>query len=467
MTSDDDDTKFDVTARERGAENLFVVGPQDCSVASQTGSPTATRFFVLAFAFSMSVLLYLHRFSLTMTAFDMKRELGMSDGDVGRATAWFFYIYALAQVPAGRLGDLWGKRNTLALYVSLWSLAIMGMGLIQGLLGLICCRALLGLAQAGAYPCIASVNKTWFPTQQRGFANSVTTMGGRAGSLLNSLITTALMAALGTMLAWETGRWRVVLLLYGALGILWSVLYWLWYRETPREHSWCNDAEVRLISAGRQVPGDVKPRTNLAMQVVVAAILSPSIYFLCTISIFVNVGWIFLLTFFPRYLQSVHQISEQSAGNYSAFVLLASACGGVLGGLTTDFLVRTVGLKWGRRLPGMIASGGAACAYVGCFFTEDADLQIGLFAFAGFLIDFGLGALWAVFQDIAGKYVAAVLGFTNMCGNLAAGVFSQIIGQFADEMAWHKVFGFSAAALIITATSWLFVNPLKPIHVED
>jgi sugar phosphate permease len=433
----------------------------------QLGVPSSARYVVLGFACSMSVLLYLHRFSLSLVSVPMMDELGMDEKDLGKATAWFFYTYALTQVPAGSLSDRLGARWTLTLYVLLWSLAIMGMGLIQGVLSLIVCRALLGLAQAGAYPCIASVNKRWFPPQQRGLANSVTTMGGRAGSLLNSLVTVFLMTSIGAWLGWETGQWRVLFLLYGSLGIIWAVLFSSWFRNDPYSHPACNNAEVELIApTSLDSRPAVQSRQPLWL-VLLRCAGSPSLYFLCGISIFVNVGWIFLVTFYAVYLEKVHGWARSDLGILTAVPLLASMCGGVAGGLTTDALVRRVGLTWGRRLPGIIGSSGAACAYLASLLSDDPKIQIALFAIAGFLIDFGLGALWAVFQDIGGKSVAAVLGFTNMCGNFAAGVFSERIGGFAKAGEWPLVFRWSATALVITALCWLFVNPQRKLTADD
>jgi nitrate/nitrite transporter NarK len=84
----------------------------------------------------------------------------------------------------------------------------------------------------------------------------------------------------------------------------------------------------------------------------------------------------------------------------------------------------------------------------------------------GLLIDFGLGSLWAVYQDIAGRQVAAVLGFANMCGNLAAGVFPLVIGMWADKNRWDLVFVGSASALFVTASCWAFVNPQRKLAAE-
>lgn len=423
-----------------------------------SGAPTVVRFGVLGFAVTMSLLLYLHRFALSVAMPPIKSELGLDDEQLGIATGVFFYVYALAQVPAGWLSDRLGARWTLTLYVVLWSLALGGMGFIGGLASLIVCRGLLGLAQAGAYPCIASVNKRWFPVHRRGIANSLTTMGGRTGGMLATLLTPQLMLIAGYILGLDAGQWRWVFGAYALFGVVWAIGFFRFFRESPDAHPRCNDAERHFIRGAHPASSATLP-ARLPVLPVVAMVKSRTMWLMCGISIFVNFGWIFLVTFLPTYLTSVHHYSLRQVGLLAALPGLASMLGGVLGGLSTDFLVRKIGLVWGRRTTGLIATLGAGLAYLGCLAMHHPIALVALFAAAGFLIDFGLGSLWAVYQDIAGKQVASVLGFANMCGNLAAGFFPWVIGIYAKQSDWNTVFLMSASALFITAACWLFVDP--------
>ena len=425
--------------------------------------PTHARYGVLGFSVSMSLLLYLDRYAFSVAQPTIKTELGLDDQDMGYAQSAFFYTYALAQVPAAWLSQRFGARVTLALYVLVWSLAFAGMGSITGLKSLMLFRGLLGLAQAGAYPCAGGFLKRWFPVYQRGIANSCTSMGGRSGNLVANVLTPQLMMLAGVLVGATTGQWRWVFGLYALAGVLWSAYFWWWFRDAPHEHARCNAAERHLISDGHAAATAVR---SSAAPPILAMLTNPTVLLLCAIGIFVNVGWIFLVTFLQTYLKDVHQLDLRTVGWLAAVPGMASICGGVLGGLTTDWLVRTIGLSWGRRLTGIIATGGAAVAYLLCLMTGRLELLIILFAAIGFLIDFGLGSLWAVNQDIAGKHVSTVLGFANMCGNLAAAGFATVIGGFAKAGDWTTVFAIASVALFITMTCWCFVNPHRLLVVE-
>jgi MFS transporter, ACS family, glucarate transporter len=120
----------------------------------------------------MAMLLYLDRYALSSLTGTLLGELHLTKEQLGRTFFAFFFAYALLQVPAGWLSDTLGARRMLAVYVSIWSLATVTMGLVNGLLAIFFVRFLLGISQAGAYPTAASLIKRWFPYSSRGRASS-------------------------------------------------------------------------------------------------------------------------------------------------------------------------------------------------------------------------------------------------------------------------------------------------------
>lgn len=437
------------------------------------GPPTMVRFGVLGLAAAMSVLLYLDRFAISVATPAMMEELGINKQQMGYAISAFFWAYALCQVPSGWLSDTLGGRFTLTIYVVFWSLAVGFMGLVSGLATLILFRLLLGIGQAGAYPTAGGFLKNWIPLSRRGISNSIVTTGGRSGGLLSNLITPQLMLLVGA-LGIATGQWRLVFAFYAALGLVWAVIFGFWFRNTPREHRGCNDAERALIEHGRPVEPSkpVAPDFSASFLPYMDILISPQLWVLSVINFCVNVGWIFLVTWLPTYLKEEYDVPLWQAGAMTALAGLTGMTGNLCGGFATDFLARRVGLIWGRRIPGLVASGGAALLYATSVGLEQMGvrhvfLAAGIFAGAYFLIDLGLGSMWATYQDIAGKRVATVLGFTNMCGNIGAAIFASVIGYLAENDKWQQVFMISSGSFMIVVLCWLFVNPTKPLSSRE
>jgi len=83
------------------------------------------------------------------------------------------------------------------------------------------------------------------------------------------------------------------------------------------------------------------------------------------------------------------------------------------------------------------------------------------------LIDFGLGAIWASYQDIGGRHVASVLGCGNMFGSFGAALFTWLSGRLADQNNWNAVFVLSAVAMVIATAAWLLFDPTRPVMREE
>ena len=82
---------------------------------------------------------------------------------------------------------------------------------------------------------------------------------------------------------------------------------------------------------------------------------SRSLWFLCLSAVGSNISWVFLVTWLPRYLIEVHDVPILQRGLMASIPLTVGVVGMLLGGRLTDLLVPIIGLRWGRRLPKMVA----------------------------------------------------------------------------------------------------------------
>lgn len=434
-----------------------------------TESPTKVRFGVLAFTVAMAVLLYLDRFCITPVTAVMIDELDVTKEQFGRAVGAFFFAYALMQVPAGWLADRRGGRLSMSLFVAAWSLATIGIAFAQTLTLLLVMRLALGVAQAGAYPTAAAVNRVWVPLRNRAAANSAVSSGGRAGALLAFAATPVLMLAAADLFGATRGAWRFIFVFYGLLGLVWSGLFGFWFRNTPRQHPACNDAEARLIEEDTEGAAPHGERLSVAV-----FLRSRNVWALSLINFLMNIAWIFLATWLPTCLLDRHgaelgnrlSTPQAVAGMLTAMIGLMGIMGNLTGGFLSDWLLRRVGRQWARRTPGLITGVGGGVVYLLAAVTADPWLFIAAMAAISFLIDLSAGGLWAAYQEIGSKNTAVVLGFANMCGNLGAAGCSWMIGYLADRNQWSLVFLVSAGSLLALAVTWLSVDATRPIAAD-
>jgi nitrate/nitrite transporter NarK len=295
-------------------------------------------------------------------------------------------------------------------------------------------------------------------------------MGGRAGNLLAQFLTPLLAVAVLSLLGWQTGGWRLVLAGYGILGLVWSVLFVWFYRDDAERHPRCNAAEREFIG---HTPA-TKTHDNGGLELALGVVLSPEVWLISIMGIAVNVGWVFLATWLPRFLIARHgselatyvSSTETLAGMLTAAVGLGGMLGSFTGGAAADRFVKLYGLKWGRRLPGLTAGIVAGVLYLVAMQLTSVWPLVALMIAISFTIDYGLGAIWASYQDIGGRHVATVLGIGNMFGNWGAAGFGYYIGVLAKADRWPTVFLIASLAMLIYASGWLLFDARRTVIRE-
>jgi nitrate/nitrite transporter NarK len=274
-----------------------------------------------------------------------------------------------------------------------------------------------------------------------------------------------------SLLGWQAGGWRVVLGGYGVLGLIWVVAFLWLYRDDPASHPRCNAGERELIG---HAPAPAR-RSSDAEQLFWGVLQSKEVWLISLMGIAVNVGWVFLVTWLPRFLIARHgdelaryvESTEVLAGVLTAVTGLGGMLGSFTGGTATDRFLVAYGQKWGRRLPGLIAGILASAMYLVAMQLTSVWPLACLMIAISFTIDFGLGAIWASYQDIGGRNVATVLGIANMCGNLGAAAFGYYIGVLAKADRWPTVFLIASLAMAIYACGWLLFDARRPVLRES
>ncbi|HUY35023.1 MAG TPA: MFS transporter [Pirellulales bacterium] len=423
-------------------------------------APTRVRYRVLFVTTLAAVVLYLDRNCLAevLKYDDVKRSLGLDkDWQVAWSLSAFYWTYAVAQVPTGWLGDRFGARTMMVVYIAGWSACTALMGWATGFAMLCVFRLSTGAAQAGAYPTSGALLSRWMPLAERGLASSVVAWGGRVGGAIAPDLTTRLMLSFG--------NWQGVMLSYGVLGLGVSGLFWLVFRERPERHPRSNAAERRLIAAGRPASGDSPPlRTGLPFAPLIA---SSSMWLMCVSQFTTNVGWVFLVTWLPSYLKEAKRMPDAAGGRMTTWVLFAGMAGMLLGGYLTDRATRALGLRWGRSLPLVLSRFMAAAAFMVVPWLDSPLAVAAAFAVVAFSTDLGVAGTWAYMQDVGGGHVGSVLGWGNMWGNFGAAVSPPLLewvnrgqGQVPN---WNIGFAVCAISFVISGLASLGIDATKPI----
>lgn len=416
---------------------------------------TRIRYAILAIATTNAFLLYLDRvcMSAVIQSTQFQTELGLTRQQTGDIMAIFFFAYALGQMPAGYLADRFGPRRMIVVYILLWSLATAATGLTSTLIAMVAVRALCGLAEAGAYPASALLISRWFPFSFRGRASSVVAFGGRIGNSLALWLTALAIAWLGS--------WRMVLWIYGVIGIGLAILSHLVFRNTPAEHPWANDAERELIGVT-----DSKQQSFPLL----ALIKHPGLWLLNLASLGMNFGWAFLITWLPTYLIEVRGLDTVTSNRYVSTALAFSMLGMLFGGWWCDLLTRKFGAKWGRRLPFLAGGTFAAIAYFICPLLPSPVAVAVACALVAFATDSVMPAVWSLAQDIGNTHVASTMAWSNMWGNFGASAIAKVIplvmASSMHQRDWNEIFYLCSAGFIVLAVAGSTIDNTRTLDSQ-
>ena len=111
-----------------------------------------------------------------------------------------------------------------------------------GFYSLLLVRFLFGAGEAGAYPNAARVISRWYPTSERGRVQGLIQTAALVGGAAAPVVAAYLIRGLG---------WRGAFVIFGGLGVIWAVAFWLWFRDDPARHPAVNAGELALLGGER------------------------------------------------------------------------------------------------------------------------------------------------------------------------------------------------------------------------
>ena len=410
--------------------------------------PTRVRYGVLGFMLLLTAIAYLDRVCISTAAPAMKSDLGLNDAQMGRVFSAFTFAYALMEVPSGWLADRFGPRLMLTRIVIWWSVMTAVTGWATGFVSLFLIRMFFGVGEAGCFPCMARAFARWLPAREHGRAFGLAVMTGALGGAITQ-----------PLVVWMLNRmqWRHTFPIFGCVGLVWAVAWYWWFRDDPHRHAAVNEAELQEIGCQPPTPHERVPWRAL--------LANPSVWAVCFMYFGVIYGWYFFLTWLPTYLMRARGFDLQHAGWLSSLPLIGIATGVLCGGLVSDALVRRLGLKIGRRLPGIVGLPLAAITMVAAVYTPNAIAAAWLLALAALLAALAVAPGWAVCLEIGGTHSGVISGMMNMLGNLGGAISPLVIGEWLQRHgAWDLSLMTVAACYVLAALCWLAVDPTKRLQ---
>jgi ACS family hexuronate transporter-like MFS transporter len=373
------------------------------------------------------MLNYMDRQTLIATKDYIDAEFGESASSYGFTNSSFAVAFALGALTFGWMADRW---NIFWIYpgaVVVWSLAGFLTGFVQGWAGLMACRFLLGLAEAGHWPCSLRTTQHLLPPAKRTLGNGILQSGAAVGAIITPFVVLQLVH--------RSEDWPYPFWVVGSLGLFWVLLWFCWVR--PRDLA--TPRASMTTGAGAPAETAMSPRSSLHF------LADRRYWVLVVVVVSINTAWHFFLTWLPPFLKDLGYEWDDAIRFTAAYFLSADA-GSLLVGFATLFII-------GRGIPvhrARVLMFGA-CAVLTSLGVVVALMSKGL-AILVLLLIIAFGSLglfpnyYSFTQEITVRHQGKVTGTLSCINWLAVATLHGAVGLVVEWTGIHAI-GMMVASL--------------------
>ncbi len=409
--------------------------------------PTRTRYRVVALVVLLGMITYVDRACISTLAPRIMADFSLSKVQMGLVFSSFALAYAGFGVPMARLLDRHGARTVLTWSVTWWSAFMIGTGAALGYGTLLVTRFLFGMGEAGAWPGMARTFSRWIPPAERGRVQGCFF----AGAHLAGGLTPFLMLALAPLLSW-----RAIFIGLGSLGLGWALVWHRWFRDEPAQHRGVNPGELDCIAVGREAPVP----SQLGWAFWRGLLQNRSVIALCVMYFPNSFIFYFCITWLPTYLSEQFGLAARTLSFFAGLPLILSIAADLLGGVTTDWASRRLGLRIGRCGMGAAAYCLAGVALLAVPLVHQGMLAGALIALATAIAMLALAPAWATCLDLGQENAAVVSGTMNTAGQVGS-LLCPVIVAYALKWygSWNLSITLMGALFLVGAVAWGVVDP--------
>jgi len=145
----------------------MTTAPQHVATRSRRLSSTNTVLILLCVMYAIT---YIDRVNVSTAASVFKKDLHLTNAQVGLVFSAFAYPYLILQIIGGWISDRFGARLTLTVSAIIWATATLFTGLVGGLASMLVARVMLGLGEGATFPTATRAMSDWTAEGKRGFA---------------------------------------------------------------------------------------------------------------------------------------------------------------------------------------------------------------------------------------------------------------------------------------------------------
>lgn len=262
---------------------------------------------------------YMDRQTLANAAVRIINEFKLSKEQYGELELAFGWAFAVGSLLFGFIADRVSVRWLYPGVLFAWSLMGFLSAWTTDFSELFICRMLLGLFEAGHWPCALKTTHLLLSAQDRTMGNSVLQSGASIGAIITPLVMRVMMTD-------AIGSWRLPFQVVGAVGLLWVV-------------AWFASIRPRDLSGMPQSNGSPSA-TSESRETLWSVVLSRRFAVALVLVFCIHTTWQLLRVWLPMFLQKGRGYSESEALYFNSLFFVATDIGCIAAGAVSLWLAR-------------------------------------------------------------------------------------------------------------------------------
>lgn len=198
------------------------------------------KWRLLPFLVLLYVIAFIDRANIGFAALKMNADLGITSGQFGVAAGLFTIGYFLFEVPSNLLMQRYGARIWIARILIGWGLVSALTGFVQNFVQLAVARTILGIAEAGFFPCVLLYLTYWFPERERARVVALFMVALPVATLISGPISGLILDYVHWM---GLASWRWVFILEGLPAVALGLVAFVLLIDDPRKAKWLTPDE--------------------------------------------------------------------------------------------------------------------------------------------------------------------------------------------------------------------------------
>ncbi|XP_032682800.1 sialin-like [Odontomachus brunneus] len=401
---------------------------------------------------------------------DIDGPFDWSSRDQGLVVSIYFAGYLVGMFPAGYCADRFNTKIVLLICVLGNAFLTILVPITANVLSaLYVVRFFTGVVSSANLPIVNVLVGKWVIYEEKSMWVGIIYAGTSLGTVISILTSGMILNYLG---------WEAIFYIHGVLPLIWCVVFYIFFEDSPEEQKYITDEERSLIvnSYGHRSPGSMKMKIPWK-----SIFTSVPFWALIATNTLGNFCWYFLLTQMPLYMNKILRFDIRANALITCTPYFVNAFTNPLLGKTLDW-GRQKGL-WTQTIARKIAVF-ISCippsifliiiAYIGCARVTSTVLLTLSIVVCGAIF---VGHLTNQ-NDLAPNYAGILMGITNTPGTISAFILPPIVGALVEQghtMArWRYVFWITVVAQVLAFFIFATFGSAKiqqwnypPADVED